>query len=121
MLLAFDGLMCEERAAFMKILFDHVQPFFLAHGGFQIQIEQTKLALERSGHEVEWVRWWDDRQTGDILHYFGVAPAGYLEQACVRQLPTVMTTLFTATCNRPSWKLRLQGIVTQAVLAAPVG
>jgi hypothetical protein len=33
----------------MKILFDHPNPFLLAHGGFQIQIEQTQKALEGIG------------------------------------------------------------------------
>ena len=34
----------------MKVLFDHPNPFMLAHGGFQIQIEQTKKAPERIGN-----------------------------------------------------------------------
>lgn len=105
----------------MKILFDHGQPFFLAHGGFQTQIEQTKRALERLGVEVEWVRWWDDTQRGDVLHYFGVASAGYLQQARTKGLPTVMTALFTATCNRPDRALRLQGRIVRTILRLPIG
>ena len=46
----------------MKVLFDHPNPFLLAHGGFQTQIVQTKVALERIGVEVDWLRWWDDEQ-----------------------------------------------------------
>ena len=34
----------------MKVLFDHPNPFMLAHGGFQNQIEQTKKAPERIGN-----------------------------------------------------------------------
>lgn len=105
----------------MKILFDHPSPFFLAHGGFQTQIEQTKLALERRGLEVEFVRWWDDSQRGDVLHYFGVARPGLLGQARVKKLPTVMTSLFTETCNRSDSRLRRQGRLVQAILAAPFG
>ena len=37
----------------MKVLFDHHCPFMLAHGGTQIQIEQTKAALEKLGVTVE--------------------------------------------------------------------
>ena len=60
----------------MKILFDVSTPFMLAHGGAQIQIEQTRAALESIGGPVENLRWWDDAQTGDILHYMGRPPAG---------------------------------------------
>jgi len=48
----------------MKILIDHQLPFLLAHGGLQIQIEQTKSAMEEAGLEVEYLRWWDDTQHG---------------------------------------------------------
>ena len=40
----------------MKVLFDCHLPFMLAHGGMQIQIEQTRAALERLGVEVEPLR-----------------------------------------------------------------
>jgi len=33
----------------MKVLFDHSDRFFLAHGGFQVQIEGTKAGLEARG------------------------------------------------------------------------
>src|ERR1019366_772376 len=53
----------------MKVLFHHFLPFSLAHGGEQVQIEQTKTALERAGVEVEFLRWWDaakgDQTGGD--------------------------------------------------------
>ena len=37
------------RSFVMKVLFDHPNPFLLAHGGFQVQIKQTKKALEELG------------------------------------------------------------------------
>jgi glycosyltransferase involved in cell wall biosynthesis len=55
----------------MKILFDCGVPFSFAHGGAQIQIEQTKAALESLGGEVDWFKWWDGNQTGEIIHVFG--------------------------------------------------
>ena len=70
----------------MKILFDHSAPFLLAHGGQQIQIEETKRALEQIGIEVEWLRWWDSAQTGNIIHYFGI---------CKKQMNMSRTALFT--------------------------
>ena len=52
----------------MRVLFDHNEPFLLAHGGLQVQIEQTKAALEAAGLEAEYLRWWDDEQQGDLIH-----------------------------------------------------
>ena len=105
----------------MRILFDHASPFLLAHGGFQIQIEQTKAALEKSGVAVEWLRWWDDRQRGDLIHYFGTAGNSYLEQARSVKVPVVMTTLFTETCNRSDARLAQQAALVRMLLAVPFG
>lgn len=105
----------------MRVLFDHPYPFMLAHGGFQTQIEQTRNGLQAIGVEVEYLRWWDDRQRGDLIHYFGTASQGYLQQARVKELPVVMTTLFTETCNRSDAQLRRQGRVTQTILKLPLG
>jgi len=55
----------------MKVLFDCVFPFSFAHGGAQTQIEKTKSSLSSLGIETDWLRWWDDSQKGDIIHYFG--------------------------------------------------
>ena len=103
----------------MKALFDHASPFALAHGGFQVQIEQTKAALERQGVEVEYLRWWDDRQTGDLIHHFGVPPLSYLKIAHEKGLRVVVTHLFTATCNRSPLQLAVQGALTKTLLALP--
>ena len=103
----------------MKVLFDHPNPFLLAHGGFQIQIEQTKKALEEIGVKVEWLRWWDNSQTGDLIHYFGVPPLCYLQQAKTKKLPVVLTHLLSAQCNRSQIHLKLQGIITRALLKLP--
>lgn len=105
----------------MKILFDHSLPFLLAHGGFQTQIEQTKAALEKLGVEVEWLRWWDDQQRGDVLHYFGAPSNAYLSQARAVKLPVILNTLFTETCNRSDAQLARQGWMTQAILAMRFG
>lgn len=104
----------------MKVLIDHGSPFLLAHGGFQTQVEQTKRALENAGVEVEWLRWWDDSQRGDVIHYFGAASSDYLVQARAKGIATVVTTLFTETCNRSEARLRWQGRVVRSVLALPL-
>jgi glycosyltransferase involved in cell wall biosynthesis len=103
----------------MKILFDHSSPFVLAHGGVQIQIEQTKVALERAQVEVEFARWWDSNQRAGIIHYFGVVPNAYLQLARQKQIPVVLTTFFSETCNRSDLYLSIQGLVTRGLLALP--
>ena len=105
----------------MKVLFNHALPFALAHGGFQVQIEETKAALERRGVEVEYLRWWDDRQTGDLIHHFTAPPVAFLEMARGKGIPSVITHLFTSTCNRSPAHLRVQGAITRALLALPGG
>jgi len=58
----------------MKVLLYHLTPFALAHGGLQIQILQSRSALKKLGGQVEFLRWIDPGQTGDILHFFGRVP-----------------------------------------------
>ena len=84
----------------MKVLFDHPSPFALAHGGFQIQIEQTKAALERRGVEVEHLRWWDEKQTGQIIHYFGRPAGGYIDFAHDKGIKVVVAELLTGLGSR---------------------
>lgn len=103
----------------MKILIDHSSPFLLAHGGVQIQIEQTKLALAKAGIDVEFVRWWDDNQTGSLIHYFGTPSVQYLGLAHQKKLPVLMTNTFSATCNRSDGELRRQGLIVKTLLRLP--
>lgn len=84
----------------MKVLFDHPWPFMLAHGGFQIQIEQTKAALGQSGVDVEMLRWWDDCQGGAIIHYFGRPTASYIDLAHRKGLKVVIAELLTGLGSR---------------------
>jgi glycosyltransferase involved in cell wall biosynthesis len=105
---------------FMKILFDLFStPFFLAHGGAQTQVLETAAGLRELGIEVEFVRWWDGKQTGDIIHTFGVPSLTYIQFAQSKGIPVVNTTLFTATCNNPKWRQSLQGTVISALLKLP--
>lgn len=85
----------------MKVLFDHPSPFFLAHGGFQTQIEQTKAALEAVGVEVEFARWWDEAQRGDIVHFFGRPAGSYIELAHQKNIRVVQAELLTGPGSRP--------------------
>jgi glycosyltransferase involved in cell wall biosynthesis len=84
----------------MKVLFDHPWPFALAHGGLQIQIEQTKAALGRRGVEVEYLRWWDDQQKGQIIHYFGRPGGAYIDFAQGKGIKVIAAELLTGLGSR---------------------
>ncbi len=105
----------------MKILFDRHIPAGLAPGGAQIQVDRTLAALVTAGVDAEYLRWWDEGQQGDLIHYFGTCNNGYLEVARNAKRPVVVTTLFTETCNRSKTRLARQGWATRALLALPFG
>lgn len=90
----------------MRVLFDHPAPFLLAHGGFQIQIEQTAAALRALDVEVEYLRWWDDAQRGELIHFFGRPSAGYIRLAQAKGMRVVIADLLTELGSR-SRPLRL--------------
>ena len=99
----------------MKILLNCNLPFALAHGGQQIQIERTLAGLQANGVEAEPLRWWDDRQTGDIIHYFGRMPAGQIQLARQKGLRVVMAELLTGPGSRTPGQLRVQKWLSRAV------
>lgn len=105
----------------MKVLFNHSLPFALAHGGMQTHIQQTQAALQSIGLEVEPLRWWDDAQTGHLIHYFGIAPLEHIQFAQAKSIPVVMTNLLAVTCNRSDFRLRMQGWLVRAMLKLPFG
>jgi glycosyltransferase involved in cell wall biosynthesis len=92
----------------VKVLVDHDFPFLLAHGGFQTQIEQTMTALRANGVDVEAIRWWDDSQKGDIIHFFGRPAMGYLKLARSKGIKFVYAPLLSGVGKRPGWKLAIQ-------------
>lgn len=104
----------------MRVLFDHPVPFAFTHGGFQIQIEQTAQALQAIGVSIEYVRWWDDTQAGDILHYFGRPHEGYLAWAQRKGMKVLVADLLTELASRRTVARRVQKLVMQtARLALP--
>jgi len=99
----------------MKILIDHQLPFLLAHGGLQTQIERTKTALEEAGLEVEYLRWWDDSQKGDIIHFFGRANPSHIDFAHAKSMKYVMSELLTGQGSRSLIQLKIQGMLERAL------
>jgi glycosyltransferase involved in cell wall biosynthesis len=98
----------------MRVLIDHSSPFALAHGGFQIQIEQTAAALQAVGVEVEYLRWWDTAQRGDVIHYFGRPVEAYVELAQQKGLKVVVSELLTGLGSRTPLERSLQRALTVA-------
>ncbi len=84
----------------MKVLFDANLPFALAHGGAQIQIEQTRKGLEEAGVEVEWLRWWDEEQKADVIHFFYRPHPALLRMAGKKGVKTVFCELLTGLGSR---------------------
>ncbi len=92
----------------MKVLFSFGLPFFLAHGGSQTLIEALMRELAALGVEVEPVRWWDQNQTGDILHFIGRPSTLVIRLAHQKGFKVVMTDLLDQTASRSNSRLFLQ-------------
>ena len=92
----------------MTILFDYSEPALLTHGGLLIQIKQTKAALEALGCRVDYLRWWDETQQADILHYFCRTTPRHVRFAQAKGIKVVMGELLTGQSSRPRWRLCLQ-------------
>ena len=99
----------------VKIIFNCHIPFMLAHGGQQIQIEQTKAALEQLGVSVEPLRWWDASQDGDVFHQFARVPMELLDKAHEKGWKVVTSAFLSGPGARPRW-LRLAHKLSLRVL-----
>jgi glycosyltransferase involved in cell wall biosynthesis len=97
----------------MKVLLNYQLPFMLAHGGMQIQIEQTRAALEKIGLDVEYVRWWDETQTCDIFHNFARLGPPAIRLAQGKGFKVVMADLLTEQGSRPRSRIRAQRWVSR--------
>jgi glycosyltransferase involved in cell wall biosynthesis len=82
-------------------------------------VVSTVDGLRESGAEVEYLQWWDAKQSADLIHSFGVPDLTYIEFAATKGIPVVNTTLFTATCNRNLLQLSLQGAMVSTLLGIP--
>ena len=92
----------------MRVIFDHPNPFLLGHGGLQIQIEQTLVALREAKVDAEYLRWWDEQQSAEIIHYFGRPSPAYVGEAQKKGIRVVMAQLLTGLGSRPRSVLPFQ-------------
>jgi glycosyltransferase involved in cell wall biosynthesis len=102
----------------MRVLIDHNEPFLLAHGGLQVQVTRTKAALEKIGLEVEYLRWWDDSQKGDLIHFFGRANPSHVDFAHGKKMRYVMQELLTSQGSRSITHLRTQATLNRILRKA---
>lgn len=92
----------------MKVLFSCPLPFFLAHGGSQTLVEALMRELRRLGVEVEPARWWDENQTGDIIHYINRPSTLNVRLGHQKGFKIMMTDLLDQTASRSAFRLFLQ-------------
>lgn len=90
----------------------------LTHGGTQTQIEQTKAALEKIGIEVDFLRWWDDKQTGDILQHFGRFPTHTLRKAQEKGMKALLSDLLGEVGSRSSLRLAFEKVFRRVARAS---
>src|SRR4051794_22856126 len=80
----------------MKVLFHHLTPFTFGNDPWQRLILKTRAALAAGGMEVDLLRWYDGKQTGEILHFFGRMPSFLIPFAHQKHMKVVVTDLFPA-------------------------
>lgn len=92
----------------MKVLLQFATPFSLVHGGAQTQIEQTKKCLEAVGVEVDYMRWWEDAQSADIIHCFERAGKNFTTFAQKKGIKVIVAPLLTGMGSRSQRTLFVQ-------------
>jgi glycosyltransferase involved in cell wall biosynthesis len=106
----------------MKVLFFNSPPFFLVHGGMQTLTEAVMRELTGLGVEVEPERWWDDKQKGDIIHYFVRPTIVSVRAAHEKGFKMVMTENLSQTASRSRRQLLAQrGLTKLAQTLLPPG
>ncbi|MBM4153013.1 MAG: glycosyltransferase family 4 protein [Kiritimatiellaceae bacterium] len=90
----------------MKVLFTVSYPLSWAKGGFTIQIEKTKEALEAQGVSVEWVDFsGGTTPSADLIHYWGPPPCDYMwNSAKAMGMKSVVTFLSPQGFFKPRYK-----------------
>jgi glycosyltransferase involved in cell wall biosynthesis len=88
----------------MKVAFDCHVPFSLAHGGMQIQIEQTLKSLRLLGVEAAPLAWWETSVSPQIVHFFGKPSPVYASWVRQKNIKLVVSDLLTAQGSRTAWQ-----------------
>jgi glycosyltransferase involved in cell wall biosynthesis len=105
----------------VKVLFYHLVPFALAHGGLQTQILRSREALQQLGVEVDFLRWYEGSQPADVLHFFGRIPLPLLQLARQKGMKIVVADLLTEQGSRSPFRIRFQKTVMRTMEKALPG
>lgn len=91
----------------MRILFVPQQPYFVVNGGFEVQQQQTILALQHAGVSVEKLDLWKPSFDADLVHLFG-SEIGHVHFASLLKaqgIPYVTSAMFMPRQSR--WRHRV--------------
>lgn len=75
----------------MKVLLNQHIPVSLLSEKERCEIQELKQALEGSGVDVEFLDWWREDQSGDVLHQLGPIRASVIKLAHLKGWRVVMT------------------------------
>ena len=75
-------------------------------------------SLGRRGVEAEPVRWWDARQRGDFIHFFGRPDRTYIDLAQAKGMKVIVAELHSALGSRSAAARRAQKTVMRLAQAA---
>ncbi len=75
-------------------------------------------ALVRLGVEAEPVRWWDDQQRGNVIHFFGRPDRTYIDLAHAKGMKVVIAELHSALGSRSAVARGVQKAIMRAAQAA---
>ncbi len=64
---------------------------------------------------MEFLRWWDGEQTGEVVHFFGRIPTDIVHLAQQKGMKVVQAELLTEQGSRSRARLRLQKLLTHAM------
>lgn len=98
----------------MRVAFDCHVPFFLAHGGVQIQAEQTLAGLRRRGIEVFPLPWWEDQCRPEVIHFLGRPSLAYANLVRQKKIRLVVADLLTSQGSRTFWQRLPLQVVSMA-------
>ena len=72
-------------------------------------------ALGNLSMTVEPLRWWDEAQTGDVLHHFARIPIHLQRLAKGKGMKLVMSAFMSGLGARPAWQRLLQKLAFRVI------
>lgn len=94
----------------MNVLFFTFEPLALSNRPRVEQILRTYDALQRLNVQVEFLRWYDGRQRGDILHFYGRISSDLLALAHASGMKVVVTDWFSTGALRSPMQVTVRRV-----------